>query len=316
MAFQWMRRAVMALASASLLGLAACGSGTIESQLEPTTIIAFGDAFSDINTQKYTVNDTSTNNWTQVVAVGFGGNLASVAAGGTSYAVGNARISQHPDAAGNASTPTVTEQISTFLASHAFGEKDLVLINGGFSDIIYETMAANAGTITSDQALANVRQAGRDLGTQVRRLVQSGAKHVIVMGVYDLAKTPWGANFQTALVAQASARFNEELLISIADLGYNVLYIDNAFLTNLLAGFPGSYGFVDVGTPVCTSVDAGPNIGIGAGQVNSRLCTTSTLLTGATTSYNTYLWADKVYMTPNGQSQLGANAFSRIRSRF
>ena len=65
---------------------------------------------------RYTVNDGSVNIWTQHVAASFGVPLAPAAAGGTSYATGNARVNAKPDAAGSSATPTVTEQIDSFLA--------------------------------------------------------------------------------------------------------------------------------------------------------------------------------------------------------
>ena len=61
MAFQWMRRVLLALAPAALLALAACGGGTIESQFKPTRMVVFGDALSDEGNTgtRYTVNDPS-----------------------------------------------------------------------------------------------------------------------------------------------------------------------------------------------------------------------------------------------------------------
>ena len=66
--------------------------------------------------------------------------------------------------------------------------------------------------------------------------------------------------------------------------------------------------------PVCTSVDAGPGIGIGANQVNSALCNTSTIVSGAT--YSLYLFADRIYPTPTGHRKFGDYAYQRIRARW
>src|SRR3954470_22750944 len=116
MSCHWMRRALLALVPASALLLSGCGSGTIESQLQPGRIVVFGDGMSDLGqtsnatvTQnaRYTVNDGSVNIWTQEVAVDFALTLATAASSGTSYATGNARINTHPDAAQNTLTPTV-----------------------------------------------------------------------------------------------------------------------------------------------------------------------------------------------------------------
>jgi outer membrane lipase/esterase len=313
-----MRRAAAALACVSALLVAACGSGTIESQLQPTRLVVFGDALSDLGQRgsRYTVNDGGLNIWSQAIAASFGVNLTTAAAGGTSYAVGNARIANHPDAAGNASTPTVKEQIDTFLAgNNTIGANDLVIVDGGIGDIIAEMGRLNSGAQTSDQMIANVRQAARDLGDQARRLVQAGATHVVVVGTYDLSRSPWAtATSQTDLLSQASGRFNDQLLLSMVDLGNNVLYVDAALFFNLMAVSPQNYGLTDATTPVCTAVDSGPGIGIGTGQLNSALCNTNTIIAGA--NYASYMFADRVYFTPAAQRQFADYAFNRIRSRF
>lgn len=319
MSFSWMRRAALALASVSLLTVAACGSGSIESQLEPSRVFAFGDGFTDVGQTpgRYTVNDDNINNWAQGLAFAYGIVATPANAGGTFYSQKNARVVVTPDAAGNAATPTIAQQIDAYTATNRFGERDLVLINGGFSDIIAEMAQVTSGAQTSDQMMADVRQAGRDLGAQVRRLVQAGSTHVVVSGVYDLARTPWGQSNAAAnapLLAAASAAFNEALLISIVDLGNSVLYLDTAFLFNLMTAVPTAYEMTNSIAAVCTSVDPGPGIGIGLGEVNSALCTPATIAAG--TSYELYLFADKVYPTPQGHRKLGEYSFSRIRARW
>ena len=274
MAANWMRRTVLVAACASAALLAACGSSTTESAITPDRFIAFGDANSDVGQKgtRYTVNDGSVNNWTLQVTANYGKPLTPVSAGGLSYAVGNARIKAKPDATGDASTPTVTEQIDTFLA-------------------------------------------GEDMAAQVRRLVNAGAKYVVVTGTYDLSKTPWAkAIGRESLLHDASSRFNDGLLVNIVDLGANVLYIDLAYYVNVYTGAPGNYGFNNATDAVCTSVDATNGIGIGAGQVNSALCTPSTLLSGA--SQDSYVFADRVYMTPLAHRQFGTYAYDRLRALF
>lgn len=317
MSSHWMRRALLALATAAAALVVACGSGTIESQLRPSRIIAFGDSFSDLGQagSRYTVNDGGINIWLHQVAASFGTSLTNEASGGTSYASGNARVNTQPSAAGSTTTPTVKEQIDRFLAAHSLSPNDLVIINGGIADIIAETAKLNAGTQTRDQMIANVRQAGRDLGGQVRRLVQAGASHVVVVGSYDLAKSPWAvATGQTGLLGEASGKFNEQLLLAIVDLGANVLYVDAALLFNLMAASPSAYGLSNATDIACTSVDPGPGIGIGAGQVNSALCTPSTIVAGA--NYNAFLFADRVYPAPQAHRKFGEYAYDRIRARW
>jgi phospholipase/lecithinase/hemolysin len=317
MATQWLRRAFALAACASALLLAACGSGSIESRLHPTRVVAFGDAFADLgqNGARYTINDGTVNNWSQFVAQSFLLTLAPSASGGLSYATGNARVLAKPDAAGNGATATVKEQIDAFLATSAFTANDLVLVNAGISDIVVQTSAFLAGSQTRDQLLANVGQAGRDLGAQVRRLVAAGAQHVVVVGPYNLGKSPWAIQTgQTAVLTEASGRFNEQLLVSVVDIGANVLYVDAALYFNLATAAPSAYTLSNATDLACISIDPGPGIGTGSGQINSNLCTASTLI-GALDAQS-YVFADRLYVTPVAQRLFGEYAYGRIRARW
>ncbi|MCO5110455.1 MAG: SGNH/GDSL hydrolase family protein [Burkholderiaceae bacterium] len=317
MAANWMRRTALVAACASALLLAACGSSTTESAITPDRFIAFGDAYSDIGQKgsRYTVNNDTVNNWTLQLASHYQKTLAPVSAGGLSYAQGNARIAAQPDAAGDATTPTITAQIDRFLASQTFAPNDIVLLNGGISDLIVGMAAVRAGTLSAADYVAQARQNGKDLAAQILRLVNAGAPHVVVSGSYDLGKTPWAiAIGQEALLSEASSRFNEALLVAINDLGAHVLYIDSAYYVNLYTSAPSSFSFSYPKTAVCTSVDAGNGIGTGTGQVNSALCTPSTLLAGA--DVNLYVFADNVYLSPSAHRQLGTYAYDKLRARW
>lgn len=318
MATQWLRRAWLLAAGASVLALAACGGGSIDSSLSPSRIVVFGDAMADLGQSgaRYTVNDGSVNNWTQYVANEFGVGLAPSSQGGTSYATGNARVAAKPDAGGNAATPTVVEQVSTFLAGHSVGSEDLFILSAGTSDVIVEAQAVITGAQGEDQMLANLGAAGRELGAQVRRLVDAGASHVVVSGPYNLGRSAWATDLgSSGLLEKASSQFNQQLLLAITDLGEKVLYIDAALYFNLQSG-SGSNEFNDVNGYVCTSVDPGPGIGTGAGQVNSRLCSPSTIRADVNGNYNNFLWADRVYPTPKGHERFGDYAKGRITERW
>jgi len=317
MAANWMRRGFVAAACASAALLAACGSSSIDSAIAPSRFIAFGDGLTDVGQKggSYTVNDGSINNWTLQLASHYGLTLKPVSAGGLSYAQGNARITATPDAAGNASTPTVTQQIDQFLANPQFAKDDVVLISAGASDIIAGMAAVQAARMTEEQYIAAAGQAGKDLAAQVRRLSDAGAKQILVTGSYDLERSPWAKGLgKQALIHQASQRFNDDLKINLEKLGKTVLYVDLAYYVNLFEANPGGYGFSDSSKPVCTSVDAGPGIGIGPGEVNSALCTAATLVAGADPSR--YVFADKVYLTPAAHRQFGNYAYDQLRRRW
>ncbi|HQQ69119.1 MAG TPA: SGNH/GDSL hydrolase family protein [Alicycliphilus sp.] len=317
MAANWMRRSFVATACATAALLAACGSSTIDSAIRPTRFIAFGDAMADVGQKgsSYTVNDGSINNWTQQLASRYSLTLKPVSGGGTSYAQGNARVNTTPDAAGNASTPTVKQQVDQFLANPQFRPDDVILVSAGASDIIAGMAAVQAGTMTSDQYIATLVQAGKDLAVQIGRLSDAGATHIVVSGSYDLERSPWAkALGQQALIHQASQAFNDELKLGMKDMGKTVLYIDLAYYVNIFEANPGGNGFNNSQDPVCTSVDAGPGIGIGAGQVNSALCTPATIVAGA--DYNRYVFADKVYLAPYAHRLFGDYAYNALHRRW
>jgi len=315
MAMQWMRRAWVTAAASALL-LSACGGGsTVTSRLSPSRVIVFGDAMADMGQDgaHYTVNDGSVNNWAQYVASEYGQNLTPSSRGGLDYAWGNARVLATPDAAGNAGTPTVKQQVDQFLASNTLGSNDLVIVSAGTADVITQAQAVLSGAQTTDQALVNLDQAGNDLADQVKRLVSAGAQHVVVAGSYDLGRSPWAVQLGSdALLHPASTQFNNRLLVSLVNYGATVLYVDAALYFNQQTSSSSSVS--NYTNSVCTSVDAGPGIGTGDNQVNSHLCSTSTLLSGA--DYSTYLWADRVYPTPRGHTLFGDYAFGRIRDRW
>jgi phospholipase/lecithinase/hemolysin len=102
------------------------------------------------------------------------------------------------------------------------------------------------------------------------------------------------------------------VLVSLVDYGAKVLYVDAALYFNQQTSSSSQVG--NYTTPICTSVDPGPGIGTGAGQVNSHLCSTSTLIPGQ--DYSSFLFADLVYPTPRGHTLFGDYAFGRIRDRW
>lgn len=320
MAPDWSRRAFLATTGASIVSsaLIACGSSTVESAITPSRFIAFGDGLSDLGNKgsRYTVNDGTVNVWVQQLASSYGVAITASANGGSGFAVGNARVTGKPDASGNADTPTVTEQISNFLATSAFGASDVALVQGGISDVIYNHQRYTQGTISSSQFSAALTQAGTELGAQVRRLVTAGAKYVVVTGTYYLGSSPWASKLpnEASIITSAAAAFNTALLLAISDLASNVLYVDSAYYFNLLINSPASYSLVDSTTVVCTSTDVGDGLGIGSGQVNSALCTASTIASGL--AYDSYLFADPVYFTPAANRMFGTYAYDRLKARF
>lgn len=285
----------------------ACGGGTTTvSTLVPTRFVAFGDGQADLGQvggAVYTVKDGSTIfSAVQQLAASYGKSITAQSAGGQSWARGNARIALKPDAAGNAATLTMTEQIDAFLAANTVGQDDVVVLSAGISDMVVQGDALAAGTITASQAIANIEAAGKAMGAQAKRIVAAGGKHVVVAGAYDLGKSPYAATRGIAATLQAATlKFNEALLVSLVNDGNNVLYIDFANRSNLFIASPASYSFVNATTPACTTPTADS-------------CTPSTIVPGP--NYDTYVFADDRYFTPAANRALGALAYERVKARW
>ena len=217
---------------------------------------------------------------------GFGQPLT--AAGGLGYAQGGSDVvnTEGEGWAPNnlaATTVPVTTQVSEYLSAHgSFNANQLVLINGGANDIFQYATTANltalgtalqtqfplavqAGTLPNTQAgqvefIANYLQttnsqvaaAAAALAAQIQTIVNSGAKHVVLMTIPDIGQTPLGvaANAQTAgsaaLLTGITAAYNGALEQAVAPLikSGNVILADafTWFDTTLLPNYQ-SLGF-------------------------------------------------------------------------
>jgi outer membrane lipase/esterase len=316
----WQRWTLGAMVIAAVLS--GCGSGSIVSPFQPTRIVVLGDGMSDVGqlgtTRRYTVNDSSSNNWALEFAVGYGLTVSPQASGGQGYAQGNARITSAVDAAGG-SAPSVTQQVSTYLAQGTPLAGDLILINGGAGDVVAQMTAYKSGAITEAAMAVAVAQAGTELGKQIRRLVNAGAQRVVIAGMPNLSKTPWATAIgETVRLSSLSIALNDALLSEVWDMGTHVFFVDMAYYVNIVTAAPANTlgaGAVAT-TPVCTSADAATTngIGTGVGQVNSSLCTTTTLISGA--NHNVYVFADALHFTPAMHRLMAAYARLKVLSRW
>ncbi len=298
------RTGLVAMAATSAL-LAGCGSGSTVSTLVPTRVIVMGDGLADVGQvggTVYSVKDASNSTWAQQVAASYGLTVTAQSAGGQGWARGNARVALKPDAAGNSATLTITEQINAFLAANSITKDNVILLDPGISDLMVQSAAFKAGSVTSAQVLVNAADAGKALAAQVRRLVAAGGTHIVVAGTYNLGKSPYAiAAGQASLLENASLKFNEALLVAMVDLGANVLYVDTAFRYNQVINQPATYSFTNSTQAACTTPTA-------------ATCTPSTVLAGI--DYNAYVFADDRYFTPAAQRNFGDFAYSRMKTRW
>lgn len=296
----WSRRAVLALACSTAALLTGCGSGSVVSDLTPQRFLTVGDSFMDVGQAgpRYTVNDGSTT-WVQDLAAHYNQTVTAASAGGFGYAQGHARVT----AADPGGAPSVQAQIDTLLAGTTLHPTDdVVLVNGGTHDIV----AAVNATGISDATTEAVKAAGRELGGQVRRVVNEGGRHVAVAGVPLLGNSPWArARGQEDEINKLSIEFNDALGISIVDLGENVLYFDAAFFFELMYGKPQNYQLDNGKDPVCTTPDA-------------STCTPATVVNP---DYNRWLYADGLHFTPKAlrhfaSNNYSENAYHRFKNRW
>jgi outer membrane lipase/esterase len=288
------RRALLALACATMALLGACSSSEIVDPFTPTRILSVGDGFSDLGQdgKRYTVNDGSINIWTQYMAALYGLPLVASDQGGLSYARGDALVSSGPN--------SIVGQIDKMLAANKFAAGDLVVLNGGLADIV--TTAARTD-ITYDQKVANLNAAGLALAEQVNRIVQAGATHVLATGVWPLGQTPLGTETgQVDNLNNLSLAFNNAFKIGMVNLGANVLYLDSATYYSNVYYNPAAY------PPLTNTVDKACT------TVLVTDCTPATITPGF--DYNTLLFANGVYPTPSGHRLLGQYAQNQVRNRW
>ncbi|MFD1710318.1 GDSL family lipase [Ottowia sp. GY511] len=300
----WTRRATLALATAGAATLlAACGDGSVVSDLKPTRFITVGDSFADVGQtgSKFTVND-GTNNWVQELAAHYNQTVAPASAGGWGYAQGYARV-EAPDTSSGTNTPSVSQQIDTLLARTPMQDGDVMMLNGGMHDIV----AAVEANGISDATTQAVQAAGKAMAAQVRRVVNAGATHVVVTGVQNMGLTPWALRRgEKDAIERLSYAFNDQLLINIADMGATVLYFDAALFFNLINNKPDGYSIDNEKDPACTTPDA-------------STCTPSTIVPNA--DYNRYMYADLLNFSPKVQRNFvsrdySENVYDKFKNRW
>ncbi len=307
------------LAGSVALLLAACGGGSeVYSDFKPTRAVAFGDSMTYLGladgTGRYTVNsDGTTNLWALQLAERYGITLARSAAGGKGYAEAHARVTGSTDARGVAASTSVKQQIDSFLAAGNPTAADLVMVGAGTGDLIAEGAAAIAGTKTEADARTAALQAARDLAAQVKRLLDAGAKHVVVLSPYNLGRTPWArAASRTTFLENLTLDFNDELKVALNGNADRVLFVDGLLQMNLLTG-SSAYDSTTISCSAAT-VSASNALGVGTNKEDSSACTSSTLVTGY--DAGKYLFADPVYPTPLAHRSLGNYAYDQLRRRW
>ena len=287
-------KALCALTAVAML--LACGSSKTVDPFKPNRVIGLGDAYNDVGLAvgaPFTVTGTSTvstvveqiatifNVGSIGVPVGAGtyGNGGLPATGVFSYAMGDALITGT-----GAADASLTEQVDRLLADvGTFTSTDLVLITAGTRDI-----KANANAVTTVTALRE----------QVRRLLEAGAKHVLIMQPLDIANTPFGRAAGT--YAGKTTEFVNEELTQLQDLVRGGGYANNPVILSNSTGLSSTFN-IYTNPPSSTTY-----YGEFTTSTQVAYCSAPTTLTGCAmttgedTKAATTLFADNLNLTPAG----------------
>jgi len=321
------RRAALAcgVLTAALLG-ASCGGGQQVTTFSPTRLIAFGDETSvildingDGNGAKYSVNATASDTdptlvcqgnplWIQRLAAGFSGLVfAECNPGPTPVTTPSSRIR----ATVGAHAADLAAQIDAQLAESAFSAGDLVTVLVGVNDVLDQY--AQYPTQSEPQITANVEAAGAEVGRQVNRLADAGAK-VIVSTIPDVGYSPFAIAEKAAhidtdrqtMIIRIVLRFNASLRSTIVNDGRRIGLVTADELVESIVAFPGLDGITNTTTAAC---DLGQSKLTPASILD---CTSQTLISGSGAASN--LWADDRHLSSGAQSALGDSALTRAKN--
>ncbi len=171
----------------------------------------------------------------------------------------------------------------------------------GANDIVALYERTVGGAYSIDQAAADAEAAGTALAGQVNRIAKAGGK-VLISTVPDLSLTPYGRADadKAAALHRLTQRFNAKLRTGLVNDGrmIGLVLFDETVQAIVNTG---NYNTTD---PACND----------ATLADVRTCTSQTLRVtadGTTASTSTWLWADKLHISPVGHSNLGSIAVAR-----
>lgn len=273
-------RTLKAMCSVVVAGMiAACGSSSTVDPFKPTRVVGLGDGYNDKRTETGGLAPTvrtgagTTSSVVERVAAYFGQSNV------VSYASAGARIGD---------LAAQIDSVGSFTAG------DLVVITAGTFDV---------------KAAATPATEAQTLVTQVQRLKTAGVKHILIMPVLDVSRTPWGRtnSFDTA----ATNTFNTAVLTALStEFGgqspNTVIYANASGVTSLFLTATSTTAFspfTDTGyngstatTPACGAATLALNTAFATAGVSG--CDAS----AANASYGTMLFADGIHLTPAGNS--------------
>jgi outer membrane lipase/esterase len=237
--------------------------------------------------------------WSEYLADHYGTDATSDNQGGNNYAVGGAWLNVETAGALGVQ-PSVATQVASYLtASGGHADADaLYAVWGGANDLFSITDPATAPAVVGNAVTSEIGIVGA--------LQAAGAQYVMVATVPDLGLTPaYSGNPMTAgLGTQLSAGYNTALFDGLAAQGLQVIPLDAFHLLQEIVADPGTYGFTNATSPVCSP--AGPGGG------SSLFCSPASLVDPA--GVNGYVFADSVHPTTTAHAVVAQYAVSMIEA--
>ena len=284
---------------------------------------------------QFTINSPGVKNWTAVMAEQLGLSAPCAAQTGldgdinqgfyvpvvnhqgcNGYAQGGARVTS-PVGIGNKLTGgssvtvgfltvPVVQQIQNYLNANAgkFNDEQVVFVLAGANDVFFQLGLLQAQQTDPTGAVTAMAQAANELVIAIKtKIVNNGARYVVVLNIPNIAITPMGATFDTStrgLIDALVNTFNAQLQAGLAG-NASVLYVDAYAESYKQYVNPGAYGLSNVTNTACDLSPAKNPLS------SSLVCTNANLIPG---NIGNYLFADMVHPTPYGYNLI-ANLVSR-----
>jgi phospholipase/lecithinase/hemolysin len=345
---------LLALCLLVVLGL----QPALSAQSSGYRFVSFGDSLSDVGTYspfasqldggRFTTNPGQI--WTQLVAAHYGDDLTPayeggfgsplVALGGLGYAQGGSRVSKQPGvgpaAPGTpdadfalATTVPVAQQVDEFIQTFGrFQPNHVVLINAGANDLLFnlEALLSSGGSPNALQLLksvAAVQQSAIDYGNLVRKILNAGATHVVVLNLADFGRSPEGltSSNQGKVLRTIVQGFNDTLAATLILNGSwnRIIYIDAfSFMDSVLANYQ-TLGFAVANTGVACNGEAQIEEAVGKGFppdpdfADALFCSPATYTVPE--ADQTYVFADGLHPTTHYSQLFAEYVEARMAAR-
>jgi phospholipase/lecithinase/hemolysin len=248
--------------------------------------------------------------WVQDLSLSLGlGTLEPSLLGGTDFAYGGAETGSTPQNAGQTDLTAISlpSQLVTFEAQPgAVPASALFTMWIGSNDILD---ILNKPTLTAAQQATDVTDAVNNEMNAIGELVKDGAKHMLVVDLPDLGKTPEvmtgaanGGNTPSAsldalasgLAASYNTQLNADLYAFLQTHSLDLHILDTYAIIDNAVTNPSAYGLTNVTTPVWSG--------------NFTSSSSGSLVATGQAAQDQYLFFDHVHPTETGHSVIAAAA--------